>query len=150
MNTETLAVREIILSYKHKRGATYPKITSASSLAPFLPKLLTTPTKEHFIALYLDGEHKIISHSIVSIGLLTETQVHPREVFQPALMAGARAVIVAHNHPSGSLLPSDDDKKVTKQLKEASKILGIILLDHVIFTDDGKYYSFSDSEITFH
>lgn len=142
---ETLAVREIVLSYKHKRGAVYPKIRAASDVAKLLPKLLTTPTKEHFIALYLDGEHKIVSHSIVSIGTVSQALVHPREVFQPAIAAGACSVIVAHNHPSGSLEPSQQDRNVTKALKSAAEVLSVKLLDHVIFNDCGEHYSFADS-----
>ncbi|MBW6432103.1 JAB domain-containing protein, partial [Patescibacteria group bacterium] len=75
-----------------------------------------------------------------------ESLVHPREVFEPAVQNLCAAVIVAHNHPSGLLEPSEQDKKVTKRLKEAGEVLGIALLDHVIVTKEG-YYSFQEKGV---
>ena len=99
--------------------------------------------KEVFVAFYLDTRNKIISREIVSIGILNASIIHPREVFRTAIIRNANSVIIAHNHPSGSLEPSDEDVEITQQLKEAGKIIGIKLLDHLIVTKDG-YYSFSD------
>ena len=81
---------------------------------------------------------------IVSIGLINRTIVHPREVYADAIVDRATAIIVCHNHPSGNLEPSDEDTAVTGQLKEAGEILGIKLLDHVIFAVSG-YYSFLEA-----
>jgi len=93
-------------------------------------------TKEHLRGLYLDNQHKLIHDEVISIGTIDSNIVHPREVFKPALEYSAVAVILAHNHPSGSLEPSDADVEITKQLVQSGKIMGIQLLDHVIVTKD--------------
>ena len=80
---------------------------------------------------------------VVTIGLVNKSQVHPREVFADVIAERASAVIVAHNHPHGGLEPSPEDIQVTKRLKEAAKILGLNLLDHIIFNSKG-YHSFSE------
>ncbi len=80
---------------------------------------------------------------VITIGLVNKTQIHPREVFADALADRASAIIVAHNHPSGSLQPSPEDIRITGQLKEAGTILGVPLLDHIIFSSRG-YYSLGE------
>lgn len=101
--------------------------------------------KEVFVAFYLDTRNRIISREILSIGTLNCAVVHPREAFRTAIIRNAHSVIIAHNHPSGSLKPSDEDTKITQQLRDAGEIIGIKLLDHVIVTKDG-YYSFADKQ----
>lgn len=93
--------------------------------------------KEHFIVFYLDTRNQEIKRDIVSIGTLNYNLVHPREVFEPAVKNLAASVIVAHNHPSGCLEPSDEDLSLTKRLAQAGKLLGIEVLDHVIVTREG-------------
>lgn len=95
--------------------------------------------KEVFVAFYLDTRRQVISREILSIGTVDSAVIHPREVFRTAIMRNASAVIIAHNHPSGGLEPSDEDMQVTRQLKEAGRIIGIQLLDHVIVTREGHY-----------
>jgi len=90
--------------------------------------------KEQLRALYLGSRYQVVHEEVVSIGSLTANIVHPREVFQPAIQYGALAVIIAHNHPSGSLEPTDADAEVTCQLIEGGKLLGIELIDHLIIT----------------
>ena len=90
--------------------------------------------QEHFIVVLLDGAHNIIKHVVVTVGLVNRTLVHPREVFAPALIERATAIVVAHNHPSGNLEPSTDDLEVTFRLKKAGQLLGIEVLDHIIFS----------------
>jgi DNA repair protein RadC len=97
--------------------------------------------QEYFICLSLDSGGKIISRRTVTIGLLNATLVHPREVFAGPLKDRAAAVIVAHNHPSGSVEPSKEDIKTTQQLVAAGQILGVPLRDHIIVTS-GAHYSF--------
>jgi DNA repair protein RadC len=92
--------------------------------------------KEHFVAFYLNSRSKLIHSEVISIGTINESIVHPREVFEPALSHSATSIIVAHNHPSGSIEPSTADLVVTDRLKKAGKILGITLLDHLIVTQD--------------
>jgi len=96
---------------------------------------------ERFFAITLNGAHEIIKIHIVSIGLVNRTVVHPREVFITAIKDNATALIVAHNHPSGHLDPSPEDREITDRLYQAAGIVGLSLLDHLIFSRSG-YYSF--------
>jgi DNA repair protein RadC len=96
--------------------------------------------QEHFLSVSLNGANEVIAVRTVSVGLVNRALVHPREVYADPITDRASAVIVAHNHPSGNLVPSQDDLDVTCQLKEAGKILGIRLLDHLIF-NQSNYYS---------
>ncbi len=95
--------------------------------------------QEYFICLSLDSNGRIIKRRTVTIGLLNATLVHPREVFAGPLQDRAAAVIVAHNHPSGSLEPSPEDIKTTQQLVAAGQILGVALRDHIIITKDDEF-----------
>lgn len=88
--------------------------------------------KEQLRGLYLNSRQELIHEEIISIGSLTANIVHPREVFQPAITRGAVAIIIAHNHPSGSPDPTDADRTVTVQLRAAGQLLGIELLDHLV------------------
>ena len=99
--------------------------------------------QECFCMITLDGASNIIATRIIHIGTVNQSLVHPREVFRPALMDNAVGLIISHNHPSGTLEASEADKRITDRLLEASKIMGIELLDHVIVTKEG-YYSFRD------
>ena len=100
--------------------------------------------QEHFLCATINGANEILNIRVVSIGLIDRSPVHPREVFADALSDRASAIIVAHNHPSGSLEPSAFDVEVTSQLKAAGIVLGIALLDHIIF-NRGGYFSFLES-----
>ncbi len=102
--------------------------------------------REHFIAITLDGASRVIGTHTISIGTLNQSLVHPREVFYPAIKDKAAAIIIAHNHPSGQLFPSRADKQVTTRLKDAGKLIGINIVDHIILTPDG-YYSFQDEGV---
>lgn len=97
--------------------------------------------QEHFIAITLNGAHEVIETRVITVGIANQTQVHPREVFSDAISDRACAIIVAHNHPSGQLSPSEQDKEVTLRLKQAGDTLGIKLLDHIIFSHSG-FFSF--------
>lgn len=97
--------------------------------------------KEHFVIFFLDTRNQEIRRETISVGTLNANLVHPREVFEHAILYNAAHVIVSHNHPSGNPEPSEEDKKVTQRLVEAGKILGIALLDHIIVAQSG-YYSF--------
>jgi len=91
--------------------------------------------QEYFVCLTLDGANRLIAKRIITIGTLTASLVHPREVFAEAITDRAASIIVAHNHPSGSLNPSTADLEVTQRLKEAATLLDIQLVDHIIVTD---------------
>ena len=91
--------------------------------------------QEYFVCLTLDGANRLIAKRIITIGTLTASLVHPREVFAEAITDRVASIIVAHNHPSGSLNPSTADLEVTQRLKEAATLLDIQLVDHIIVTD---------------
>ena len=99
--------------------------------------------REKFRILLLDTKHKVIGIHTVSIGSLTVSIVHPREVYKAAILANAAAIIGIHNHPSGNPDPSPEDHALTKRLAEAGNILGITLLDHVVIGQN-THYSFGD------
>jgi len=101
--------------------------------------------KEHFLALLLDTRNRLIRTATVSMGSLDSSIVHPREVFKEAIKASAASVIFVHNHPSGDPEPSPDDIELTRRLVEAGKLLGILVLDHVI-VGDGAYLSLKGSK----
>jgi DNA repair protein RadC len=121
------------------------KITYPTDVLPLLSHM-NDRKQEHFVCISLSGANEVIASRIVSVGLVNRTQVHPREVFADPITDRASAIIVAHNHPAGSLVPSKDDIAVTMQLKEAGKTLGISLLDHIIFNHKG-YYSFLEHKV---
>lgn len=111
------------------------RITTANDVYDEL-KEYKNKKQEYFLALYLDGANHLCETRVITIGTLNQSLVHPREVFAPAIEKRCASIIVAHNHPSGNLRASKEDIVVTQRLKESSKILGIELLDHVIFTKD--------------
>ena len=99
--------------------------------------------REQFLICGLDAKHKLIGINVVSTGSLNLTIVHPREVFKPLILMNAGAWLCAHNHPSGDITPSPEDRILTKRLREAGELLGITLLDHLILAEE-RYYSFVD------
>lgn len=101
--------------------------------------------QEHFIVVSLNGAHEVMSTRVVTIGLVDQSHVHPREVFSDPIVERASAVVLAHNHPSGQLVPSPEDLDVTHRIKVAGDILGIEVLDHVLFTQKG-FYSFAEHD----
>ena len=119
------------------------RLTDSTDVADLLTKETMYEDREFFMAVYLNARMKVESKSIISIGSLDTTLVHPREVFSPAVRRGAAAVIVAHNHPSGDPDPSEEDILLTERLLESSRILGIRLVDHVII-GSGRYVSLRD------
>ena len=118
------------------------RITDAKDVYDEL-KAFSTKSQEHFLTITLDGASHIINTRTVFIGTLNQSLVHPREVFSDAIADRAAGIIIAHNHPSGTLEASRADVQITQRLKEVSKLVGIELLDHVILSKQG-YYSFSD------
>ncbi len=123
-----------------------PEGTKISSPAEVLPLIshFADRKQEHFICLSLNGANEVITSRVVSVGLVNKTQVHPREVFADPITDRASSIIVAHNHPAGTLTPSKEDIEITSQLKSAGETLGIRLLDHVIFNHKG-YFSFQEN-----
>ncbi|TKB62237.1 MAG: DNA repair protein RadC [Nitrospira sp.] len=119
-------------------------LTTSVAAAAMLRPLFAGLDREQFLVCGLDAKHCIIGVNIVSIGSLTLTIVHPREVFKPLILMNAAAWICAHNHPSGGdVTPSQEDRVLTNRLKQGADLLGIRLLDHLILTDE-HCYSFAD------
>jgi DNA repair protein RadC len=92
--------------------------------------------REVFVVLLLDGRNQVLGFNTVSVGSLTAALVHPREVFKPVILANAAAVILVHNHPSGSAEPSAEDRALTERLEQAGELLGIRVVDHIVVGDD--------------
>lgn len=114
----------------------YPTIRSPEDAYIYL-KDMGTLRKEHLRGLYLNVQSRLIHDEVLSIGTLSNSLVHPREVFSPALEYSANSIILAHNHPSGDLTPSDNDVTVTNQIAQAGRIMGIELVDHLIIGEGG-------------
>ena len=121
---------------------TIDRITSAQNVFTLLHEY-AEKEKEYFLLITLDGSSHVIEKRVIHIGTLNQSLVHPREVFRPAILDNAAGVIIAHNHPSGTLEASRADIQITQRLKEVAKLVGIELLDHVILSSQG-YYSFSE------
>ena len=129
-------------------GQQQSRIKTAADVYP-LVRHYADRKQEQFICVSLNGAHEVIAIRVVSVGILNRTIVHPREVFSDPLSDRAAAIIVCHNHPSGMLEPSDEDRNITRRLAEAGDILGITLLDHLILSPRGGYFSFLESGLPF-
>lgn len=118
------------------------KTNSAADVAQTF-SFLRNEVKEHFICLHLDTKNNVACFDVVSVGSLSASIVHPREVFKAALLSSAASIILLHNHPSGDPTPSREDHEITKRLRECGDLLGIKVLDHVIIGDE-HHVSFAE------
>ena len=125
-------IKERTLPYAHAAHVLSPK-----EVYELITEYLQGTDREHFIAIFLDSRSAVIGMHTVSVGTLTESLVHLREVFKGAILANAASIIVAHNHPSGEPLPSEADLGVTTKLTESGRLLGIPLEDHVVIGPEG-------------
>lgn len=123
-----------------------PVIEGSADAARILQGRMRGLDREHFFVLFLNPKHAVLGMETVSIGTLSSSLVHPREVFKQAIKRSASAVILAHNHPSGSCEPSKEDLQVTKRLKDVGELVGIEVIDHLIIGED-KYYSFCENDL---
>jgi DNA repair protein RadC len=131
MKYDVLSVRSTKVPYR---------VTGPKDIYAALKRHATAKT-ERFLCITLNGAHEIVHAHLVTVGLVNRTLVHPREVLRPVLLDNACAFIVAHNHPSNHLEPSPEDLEITQRLREASMILGLALLDHLVIGRTG-YLSF--------
>ncbi len=122
------------------------KVTTSKDIAEYLRAQLKHKTHEVFVVLFLNNNNKILHHEILSEGGMTGTVVDVRMVMQKALQYQAANLILCHNHPSGSLKPSNADQKVTNIIKDAAHLFDMKVLDHLIVSEEG-YYSFADEGI---
>ena len=129
-----------------KRNLLENSITSPADIADYFIPLLRDELKERFIVVCLSTSNRIIKYETISIGNLNTSIVHPREVFKLAIENNSANIILVHNHPSGNIDPSNEDIKITKQLVEAGKLMGIEVFDHLIIAGN-NYCSFVDRKI---
>jgi DNA repair protein RadC len=119
---------------RERAGTFGQSVTCAGDIAALLTPELASLDREQFVCLHLDVKGRLISREVVSIGHLSASLVHPREVFKAAILSNAASVAFAHNHPSGSSEPSREDIELTRRLMKAGELLGIPVLDHVVIT----------------
>lgn len=120
-----------------------PAVRSAADVAALLGPAMRAGQQEAFVAVLLDVKQRVVATTLVSLGTLDCSLVHPRDLFRPALRASAASVILAHNHPSGNPEPSPEDLAPTRRLADAGRLLGIPVADHVI-VGDGRYVSLAE------
>ena len=147
MNT-TYQVSEVKLTYKPKvKASERMSIYSSNDTYQLLKENFydadTIEYRESFKIVLLNRANKVLGVTQVSEGGLNSTPVDIRIIMQAAILANASAIILSHNHPSGNLRPSSDDKSITAQINQAAKIMQLQILDHIILTSEG-YYSFAD------
>lgn len=139
-------IREITIQFK-PLDTERIAVSNPKAVADFIGNKIGRDAVESFILLCVSNKNEVVSYSMISIGTIAETIVHPREIFLPAIMTKASGIIVAHNHPSGNNLPSRQDIDATKRLLEAGKIIGIPLIDHIIigFNNHEDFYSMKEN-----
>ena len=131
-----MRVYEASLSFNLVRLGDDVRVDSPAKVVEYLVgAFAANPTQESLWVILVDRRNRAIGRVMITLGTLTCSLVHPREVFRPAIVGSASAIIIAHNHPSGDPAPSSADIQVTRQLREAARILSIDLLDHVIVGD---------------
>lgn len=116
----------------------------AKSIAPIFRAVIGDADREHFAVAVLDARRHVIGVQIVSVGTLSASLVHPREVFKPAILLNGAAVVVCHNHPSGDPSPSSEDREATRRLQRAGELLGVPLADHIVLGGGESFYSFRE------
>lgn len=140
----SLYVRELSTKYKALKTPV-TQLNSPQTVADFLKDKIGNECKENFVVLGVNNKNEVMIFSKISTGTVSESIVHPREVFGAAILGNCSGIIISHNHPSGTLTPSRQDITTTKRLKEAGEIMGIPVIDHIIigFNSD-NYYSFKE------
>lgn len=136
--------RTILVRESEDNFTRYPKFHNSRELFDCFWEELVALDREHFVLITLDSKNRTIGYHTISVGSLSTSVVHPREVWKSALLDSAAAVVFIHNHPSGDPAPSREDRDCTNRLVEASKILGIRVLDHIVFGEN-DYFSFADA-----
>lgn len=120
-----------------------PQMRSSKDVAKLLHEYLKDTDREHFVVFFCDQKNRLTGVHTVSMGSLTASVVHPRECFKAAILANAAAIVCGHNHPSGDVQPSREDRATTTRLVQAGKLLGIQVMDHIIIGLN-TYFSFAD------
>jgi len=149
-DTKAITIKAALELGKRVVGSFHDSLPILDSVKATVAQLadLRGKQKEYFLTLYLNARKQLIYKETLSIGTLTETLVHPREVFEPAIRCFASSIILAHNHPSKNSEASDEDIRLTEKLIQSGAILDIDILDHIIITDNG-YISFKEKGLLF-
>lgn len=137
-------VREAALKYQTSETA----VTGPTAAYDICKGVIGDLDREHVVVLYLNQRHKVLGYEVVSIGTASQCFMSPKEVFRGALIHGAQAIVIAHNHPSGDPTPSQDDINVTNNIINAGKLLDIRVLDHIVIGDD-RHVSIREKVPTF-
>lgn len=143
--TQVLAAFELARRAAIPRPETQHVIRSVEDVVRLVGPALHGLKREMFVVLLLNTRHRILKMETVSVGSLSASIVHPREVFRTAIQAAAASMILVHNHPSGDPQPSEDDIEITMRLRQAGQTLGIEVLDHVVIGGNGTHYSFREN-----
>jgi DNA repair protein RadC len=136
-------VRELTLKYRGKKRPSFEAANAPEPAARLIRQVLPDNVREHFVALLVDARTQVVGYYLVATGTGSSCPVGAREVYQAAVVAGAHALVVGHNHPTGDSTPSLEDRAVTQRLKAAGELLGIQVLDHLIIGADA-FYSFHE------
>jgi len=141
----SLYVREVTTKY-NILDTEKTKLNHPAAVQAFRADTIGDEARENFVVLGVNNKNEVLIYCKVSTGTMDQSIVHPREVFLPAILQGCSGIILAHNHPSGSLEPSKEDISATKRLIEAGKILGLSVLDHIIIGfNTNNYYSLKEN-----
>ena len=134
------------IAYPEVKNIKNKKIHSPEDIYSMFKFLFENETQELFCAIWLNSANNVIGYEVVTKGILNSTTIHVREVFRSAIVASCANIILAHNHPSGNLDPSNEDISTTRKFIEAGKIIDINVFDHIIFANNG-YTSFVEKHL---
>lgn len=129
---------------KEERKAFETACTRPSDIIPIINKLMIDWEQEQFIVVCMNIRNMVLSAKVVGLGSARGVEAHPREIFREAVRSSACAIVLAHNHPSGDPSPSTEDIELTKRLRQVGNLLGIPVIDHVIFTANGSFRSLAE------
>ena len=134
--------QKVRIAMVKEEGITYESVKFPHDAVEISRKVIGDADRELVLVLCLDGKNQINAVNVAGMGSLSGATVHPREVFKPAILANSNAIIFVHNHPSGNVTPSEEDRRTTDRLKDAGEVLGIPLIDSLIIGDGEAFYSF--------
>ncbi|MGX8124605.1 JAB domain-containing protein [Clostridioides difficile] len=123
------------------------KVSSPKDAYDLFETFMIDSDREKFLVACLNVKNEPVNISIVSIGTISSSLIHPREVMKTAILSNSNSIIVAHNHPSGNIIPSEEDKNITSRLVNVCDMLGIKLLDHIIIGEDDQFFSFKQNSL---
>lgn len=141
MSPYRIPVYRVRLVRHARHSVAQREVREPRSAVEVVRSYLNGADREHLVAILLDARDSIIGINTVSVGTLTASLVHCREVFKPAILANAAAIILAHNHISGDPMPSPEDRETSKRIIAAGKLIGIEVVDFLILGHGGRYYS---------